>query len=258
MSKNSGALIREARLSAGMTQVELANAVEGISASTISKAERGVRELKPEQLQKIADATGVTYESLLGCEDEPAACETETVEAAETTEEATEAEETVTAEAAPLTDEEKEVLDLYNSADAEQQKEAEAALKGDKQQAQAQNPMAMLVGMLGGMMGNSGNGENPMAAMMGGAGSEGQNPMAMLAGMMGNGGNGENPMAAMMGGEGSEGQDPMAMLAGMMGNGENGENPMAAMMGGMMGNQTAKPAEEQAEEAAEIQSEEQA
>ena len=87
MSKNSGALIREARLSAGMTQVELANAVEGISASTISKAERGVRELKPEQLQKIADATGVTYESLLGCEDEPVACETETVEAAETTEE---------------------------------------------------------------------------------------------------------------------------------------------------------------------------
>ena len=231
MSKNSGALIREARLSAGMTQVELANAVEGISASTISKAERGVRELKPEQLQKIADATGVTYESLLGCEDEPVACETETVEAAETTEEANGAEETVTAEAAdPLTDEEKEVLDLYNSADAEQKKEAEATLKGDKQQAQAQNPMAMLVGMLGGMMGNKGNGENPMAAMMGG---EGQNPMAMLAGMLG----------------------------GMMGNsanGENGENPMAAMMGGMMGNQTAKPAEEQDEEAAEIQSEEQA
>ena len=184
MSKNSGALIREARLSAGMTQVELANAVEGISASTISKAERGVRELKPEQLQKIADATGVTYESLLGCEDEPVACETETVEAAETTEEATEAEETVTEEAAPLTEEEKEVLDLYNSADAEQQKEAEAALKGDKQQAQAQNPMAMLVGMLGGMMGNKGNGENPMAAMMGGEGGEGQNPMAMFAGMM--------------------------------------------------------------------------
>ena len=231
MSKNSGALIREARLSAGMTQVELANAVEGISASTISKAERGVRELKPEQLQKIADATGVTYESLLGCEDEPVACETETVEAAETTEEANGAEETVTAEAAdPLTDEEKEVLDLYNSADAEQQKEAEAALKGDKQQAQAQNPMAMLGGMLGGMMGNGENGENPMAAMMGGEGSDGQNAMAMLAGMMG----------------------------GMMGNGENGENPMAAMMGGMMGNQTAKPAEEQDEEAAEIQSEEQA
>ena len=230
MSKNSGALIREARLSAGMTQVELANAVEGISASTISKAERGVRELKPEQLQKIADATGVTYESLLGCEDEPVACETETVEAAETTEEATEAEETVTEKAAPLTEEEKEVLDLYNSADAEQQKEAEAALKGDKQQAQAQNPMAMLGGMLGGMMGNGENGENPMAAMMGGEGSDGQNAMAMLAGMMG----------------------------GMMGNGENGENPMAAMMGGMMGNQTAKPAEEQDEEAAEIQSEEQA
>ncbi|MBR0377865.1 MAG: helix-turn-helix domain-containing protein, partial [Lachnospiraceae bacterium] len=228
MSKNSGALIREARLSAGMTQVELANAVEGISASTISKAERGVRELKPEQLQKIADATGVTYESLLVCKDETAVCETETVEAAETTEATPETEETVTAEAeARLTDEEKEVLDLYNSADAEQQKEAEATLKGDKQQAQVQNPMAMLAGMLGGMMGNNANGENganPMAAMMGGEGSEGQNPMAMLAGMLGgmmgnsaNGENGANPMAAMMGGEGSEGQNPMAMLAGMLG-----------------------------------------
>ena len=67
MTKNSGALIREARLSAGMTQVELANAVEGISASTISKAERGVRELKPEQLQKIADHAGVRIYHCKSC-----------------------------------------------------------------------------------------------------------------------------------------------------------------------------------------------
>ena len=82
MSKQVGTLIKEARVSAGMTQKELAEAVDGVSASSISKAERGVKELTPEQLQKIAEVTGASYESFLVDEDGSAACEAETEEAA--------------------------------------------------------------------------------------------------------------------------------------------------------------------------------
>ena len=50
--------IKEARNAAGMSQKELAAAVPGVSATDISKAERGLIELSPEQLQAIAAATG--------------------------------------------------------------------------------------------------------------------------------------------------------------------------------------------------------
>lgn len=176
MSKEVGALIKEARTAAGMSQAELAKSVEGVSASVISKAERGEKELTPEQLKAIAGALGVAPESLLGT-----------------------AEEAVAPDA--LTAEEKELLDSYRAANADSQKAAVSALKGEKPQ--APNLMDMVAGMMGG--GGEG-GENPMAGMMGG-----------LMGMMGGGGNGENP------------------LAGMMGGGGNGENPMAGMMSGLMG-----------------------
>lgn len=63
MSEQTGAKIREARTAAGMTQKELAEAVDGLSAKSISEAERGLRELTDEQLAAIAEATGA--ESLL-------------------------------------------------------------------------------------------------------------------------------------------------------------------------------------------------
>ena len=157
MSKQVGALIKEARVSAGMTQKQLAEAVDGLSASSISKAERGIKKLTPEQLQQIAEATGTSYESFLIDEDDSVTCETESEAAvAETTD-------------APAVAEIKE-------------EPAEAETKEEKQP--GQNPMAMLAAMMGSMMGGGENGENPMAAMMGGEGGEGQNPMAMLAGMM--------------------------------------------------------------------------
>ena len=181
MSKEVGALIREARTAAGMSQKDLANAVEGISASVISKAERGEKELTPEQLKAIAGALGVAPESLC----EACAAEACPVEAA-------------TAQEA-LTEEEKELLASYRAANADTQKAAVSALKGEKPQ--APNLMDMVAGM------------------MGGGGEGGANPLA------GGGEGGANPMAGMLGG-----------LAGMMGGGgEGGENPMAGMLGGLMG-----------------------
>ena len=56
MSKETGARIRAARKAAGLSQENLAKAVEGVSAYAISKAERGEKELSPEQLKAIATA----------------------------------------------------------------------------------------------------------------------------------------------------------------------------------------------------------
>lgn len=64
-SKKVGTLIKEARTAAGLTQEQLARKIAGLSASDISAAERGQKDLTQEQLKKIAKATGVTQASLL-------------------------------------------------------------------------------------------------------------------------------------------------------------------------------------------------
>ena len=65
MSKKLGELIKKARTDAGLTQEQLAKKVDGVSASDISKAERGEKELTQAALKQIAKATGVTQASLL-------------------------------------------------------------------------------------------------------------------------------------------------------------------------------------------------
>ena len=65
MAKKVGTLIKKARTDAGLTQEQLARKVKGCSASDISRAERGEKELTQEQLKQIAKATGVTQKSLL-------------------------------------------------------------------------------------------------------------------------------------------------------------------------------------------------
>ena len=65
MAKKVGTLIKEARTNAGLTQDQLAKKVRGLTASDVSKAERGEKELTQEQLKSIAKATGVTQKSLL-------------------------------------------------------------------------------------------------------------------------------------------------------------------------------------------------
>lgn len=65
-AKKVGELIKDARTQADLTQEKLAKKVGGgLTASDISKAERGEMELTQTQLKKIAVATGVTQASLL-------------------------------------------------------------------------------------------------------------------------------------------------------------------------------------------------
>ena len=167
MSMETGARIRAARKAAGLSQENLGKAVGGISASAISKAERGEKELSPEQLKAIAKTLGIAPETLL--ED----AETDNAAAPSSAEEG----------AAPvtLTPEEQELLAAYRAANADTQKAAVSALKGEKPQ------VPNLMDLFAGMMGGKGVGKPPADMMSFGEGVE--NPMVgmigKLMGMMG-------------------------------------------------------------------------
>lgn len=64
-TKTVGTLIKEARTNADLTQEQLARRISGLSASDISQAERGLKDLTQDQLKQIAKITGVTQASLI-------------------------------------------------------------------------------------------------------------------------------------------------------------------------------------------------
>ena len=119
MGKKTGAAIKKARTEAGMTQEQLARKVKGVSASDISKAERGEKDLTTTELKAIAKATGVTQTSLLN---------------AEKTTTSTSKKKTTTPSNAnysmKVTSTEKSLVTLYRQADADKKKEVMNILKG--------------------------------------------------------------------------------------------------------------------------------
>ncbi|MCR5136074.1 MAG: helix-turn-helix domain-containing protein [Oscillospiraceae bacterium] len=62
---NVGTLIKDARTAKKLSQEQLAAQIDGLSASDVSKAERGEKALSQAQLRAIAKATGITQKSLL-------------------------------------------------------------------------------------------------------------------------------------------------------------------------------------------------
>ena len=113
-SKKLGNLIKEARTEAGLTQEQLARRIAGVSASDISQAERGLKDLTQEQLKQIARITGVTQASLL--------------EAAKGSKKTTSS--TAAKTSMRVTATEKRLVELYREADAATRKEALKVLKG--------------------------------------------------------------------------------------------------------------------------------
>ena len=140
MANKVGALIREARTGAGLTQEQLAKKVDGVTASDISKAERGEKELTQTQLKQIAKATGVTQASLLNAaKSGTTAAKSGTAKKTSTTAKkpaastakkpaATKKEEEI-----KLTAAEKKLLELYRAADKNTKDAALKVLKGEKQ-----------------------------------------------------------------------------------------------------------------------------
>lgn len=113
-SKKLGTLIKEARVNAGLTQEQLARKIAGLSASDISLAERGKKDLTQDQLKRIAKATGVTQASLLNA-----------------AKGSTSSSSTSSKTSIKVTATEKRLVELYRAADSATKKEALKVLKGE-------------------------------------------------------------------------------------------------------------------------------
>ena len=125
-TKKVGDLIKEARTGAGLTQAELAKKVDGVTASDISKAERGEKELTQAALKQIAKATGVTQSSLLNAPKGASGKSGKSSSGGKTGSSGK------TSEEYKLTAAEKKLIDLYREADADTKKAAVSLLKGEK------------------------------------------------------------------------------------------------------------------------------
>ena len=127
-AKKVGTLIKEARTNADMTQEELARKIKGLSASDISQAERGQKDLTQAQLKLIAKATGVTQASLLN-----AAKGTSSAKNASktTTKTSGKKSSSSTQTSMKVTSTEKKLVELYRKADTETKKAAMNLLKGE-------------------------------------------------------------------------------------------------------------------------------
>lgn len=153
MANKVGTLIKEARTAAGLTQEALARQVADCSASDISKAERGEKELTQTQLKAIAKATGVTQKSLLDAAKGTTSAKTTSAKttAAKTSSAKTSSSKTSSANTSSsktssaktagstsgqssvkVTAAEKKLLELYRAANSDTKKAAVALLKGEK------------------------------------------------------------------------------------------------------------------------------
>lgn len=116
-AKKVGTLIKQARTDAGLTQEQLAKkAKNGLTASAISRAERGETSLTQEQLKAIAKVTGVTQKSLLDAAKGGKTSSSSSSSAAKSS--------------MKVTSTEKKLVELYRDADTKTRKAAMDLLKG--------------------------------------------------------------------------------------------------------------------------------
>ena len=131
-AKKVGTLIKEARTAAGFTQEQLAKKIKGLSASDISKAERGEKDLTQAQLKEIAKATGVTQSSLINAakgssSSKKTGSDKKTSSGKKTSSSGKSSMKVSAAE--------KKLVELYREADTETRKAAVSLLKGEKPEA---------------------------------------------------------------------------------------------------------------------------
>ena len=156
--KNVGTLIREGRMAKNLSQEKLAGSIEGLTASDISKAERGDKELSQTQLRAIAKAIGVTQKSLIEAPKGGTSSATNAA-AKKTTASSTEKKPAAkkstvstasgTSTADKLTAAEKKILELYRAAETDNKKLAVRILKGEKLELGDILPMLMNNGSIG-------------------------------------------------------------------------------------------------------------
>lgn len=142
MGKKTGARIKEARTEAGLTQEQLARKIAGLSASEISKPERGELELTQSVLKEIARQTGVTQTSLLNAEKTAAKSTAKTTTKKTSAKSTAKKSTTKVKDDLDLTASEKKLVELYREADSDTRKAALSLLKGEK------NDLQQLLGSL--------------------------------------------------------------------------------------------------------------
>lgn len=149
--KKVGDLIKEARTGAGLTQAALAKQVDGVSASDISKAERGEKELTQAALKQIAKATGVTQASLLNAP-KGASGSGGKAGSGKTGSGKTGSGKTGSkaGEEYKLSAAEKKLVDLYRAADSDTKKAAVSLLKGEKNESLLSSLFSGAVDLLAG------------------------------------------------------------------------------------------------------------
>ena len=145
--KKVGELIKEARAKKGLSQEKLAGMVEGLSASELSKAERGEKDLTAEELKAIAKICGVTQKSLLEAAGLTTASKTSSSSAKKPSTSTTAAKKpSAAASGEKLTATEKKFLELYRAASSATRKDAEAVLKGTKKVQEEDSLVGSLLG----------------------------------------------------------------------------------------------------------------
>ena len=160
MANKIGPAIKEARTAAGLTQEALAAEVDNVTASDISKAERGEKELSQTALKQIAKATGVTQKSLL----EAAAKSTYSSSTKKTTassgtkktssssKKTTSSKTSSSGTSIKVTATEKKLVELYRDADSDTKKKVMSLLKGETTESEG-----VLGSLLSTVLGNLGN-----------------------------------------------------------------------------------------------------
>ena len=146
MGKKVGKLIKAARTDADMTQEQLACKISGLSASDISLAERGEKDLTQAQLKKIATITGVTQASLINA----AKDESKSSTAKKTTTKAKTPSNANTTMKVTAT--EKKLIEAYRKADSDAKKSAMSILKGESNDL-AEGVSNVLEDVLGSLLG---------------------------------------------------------------------------------------------------------
>jgi len=131
MAKKVGTLIKEARTEAGLTQEQLARKVKGVSASDISKAERGELDLTQAALKEIAKATGVTQASLINAAKGSSSSKKTSSTAKKTSSSSKKTSSGSSKTSMKVSSTEKKLVELYRKADSDTKKAAMNILKGE-------------------------------------------------------------------------------------------------------------------------------
>jgi len=163
-SKKVGTLIKEARTEAGLTQEQLARKIKGLSASDISKAERGEKDLTQAQLKEIAKATGVTQKSLLDAAKGSSAKKKSSSSSG-------------SKKSMQVTATEKKLVELYREADSDTRKAALAFLKGEK--------TAVLGSVAGSLLSEDGPAGNLLGSLLGDGKGETAEALGSILSMLG-------------------------------------------------------------------------